>query len=115
MYKIARLVMPLLLFLCCGQLAAQTASSEVRDPTRPLGARTTVGETTGEQRLVLNSVLISAQRKVAIINGVALREGQWVPGANGVKVLRISPQAVVVQQASKTWSLRLAPSVVTRH
>lgn len=120
MYKIIRLTMVSLLVVAfySGSSVAQTASSaasELRDPTTPLGLRASARSTVANQTLILSSVLISPQRKVAIINGVSLREGQLVPGTNGVKVQRISPQTVVVQQASKAWALRLSPTVVTRH
>lgn len=126
MYKIIRLTMVSLLvvaFYSSSSVAqpasvAQTASSadsELRDPTTPLGLRASARSNVANQTLILSSVLISPQRKVAIINGVSLREGQLVPGTNGVKVQRISPQTVVVQQASKAWALRLSPTVVTRH
>lgn len=126
MYKIIRLTIVSLLVVAFYSgssvaqpaSAAQTASSadsELRDPTTPLGLRASARSTVANQALILSSVFISPQRKVAIINGVSLREGQLVPGTNGVKVQRISPQTVVVQQASKTWALRLSPTVVTRH
>lgn len=126
MYKIIRLTMVSLLVVAfySGSSVAQPASvaqtassadSELRDPTIPLGLRASARSTVANQTLILSSVLISPQRKVAIINGVSLREGQLVPGTNGVKVQRISPQTVVVQQASKAWALRLSPTVVTRH
>ncbi len=90
------------------------ADKPVRDPTQPLGytaARGVVANTS----YTLNSVLISAQRKHAVINGITLREGQTIPGSGGVLVNRISPQTVVLQQGTKTWALRLSPSVVKRH
>jgi MSHA biogenesis protein MshK len=59
--------------------------------------------------------LISPRRKLAIINGSTLREGQVVPGSADVRVQRILAQAVVLQQADKTWVLRLSPSILKRH
>lgn len=119
MYNIIRLTIVSLLgvALCSGSPMAQTASAEVselRDPTTPLGLRASASSTTTNPVLILSSVLISPQRKVATINGVLLREGQVVPGTAGIKVQRIASQTVVVQQASKTWALRLSPSVVKR-
>ncbi len=86
----------------------------LRDPTQPLGYKTVV-QAASSSRYTLNSVLISAQRKHAVINGVTLREGQVIPESGGVIVKRISPQTVVLQQGEKTWAIRLAPSVVIRH
>ncbi len=102
---------------CSGVWAndAQVASiRDVRDPTTPLGYANTGVQTGGEQ-FALNSILISPQRKLATINGKALREGEVVPGSADVKVQRILNQAVVLQQADKTWVLRLSPSILKRH
>lgn len=90
------------------------ADKPVRDPTQPLGY-TTARAVVANTNYTLNSVLISAQRKHAVINGITLREGQTIPGSGGVLVNRISPQTVVLQQGTKTWALRLSPSVVKRH
>lgn len=94
--------------------AQEVGSSDVRDPTAPLNYVSTK-VANGQVGFTLNSILVSPQRKVAIINGSALREGQIVPGSNDVKVQKISSQAVVLQQTNKTWVLTLAPSVVKRH
>lgn len=94
----------------------QTATTvSFRDPTTPLGYTAGVAGSVANSHYRLNSVLISAQRKHAVINGVTLREGQVIPGSAGVVVKRISPQTVVLQQDVKTWALRLSPSVVIRH
>lgn len=95
-------------------LAAAAPSETLRDPTKPLGHRT-APQGQHNSAYNLNSVLISAQRKQAVINGVTLREGQVIPDSGGVLVKRISPQTVVLQQGAKTWALKLAPSVVIRH
>jgi len=90
---------------------------EQRDPTRPLGY-SVVGKGSGKANAVelrLSSVLISAQRKLAIINGQSLREGQTIPGSNGITLASIKPWGVVLQQAGRTWELRLAPSVIKKH
>jgi MSHA biogenesis protein MshK len=87
-----------------------------RDPTRPLGY-SAVGKVNGAKAttLRLSSVLISAQRKLAIINGHSLREGQSIPDSNGVILASIKPQGVVLQQAGRTWELRLAPRVIKKN
>lgn len=105
------------LLLCSGVWANETpvdSVRDVRDPTTPLGY-TNMGVQTGEEQFALNSILISPQRKLATINGNALREGEVVPGSADVKVQRILNQAVVLQQADKTWVLRLSPSILKRH
>ncbi len=90
------------------------AEGVVRDPTQPLGYTTASGMMANAD-YTLNSVLISSQRKHAVINGVTLREGQVIPGSGDIVIKRISPQTVVLQQGEKIWALRLSPSVVKRH
>lgn len=96
-------------------LANETNGNEVRDPTTPLGHVAANVSASGAPQFALNSILISPQRKLAIINGNTLREGQIVPGTGNVKVQRISAQVVVLQQADQTWVLRLSPSIMKRH
>ena len=93
---------------------AQSTDAEVRDPTTPLGLIANPTPTNSEHHYELDSVLISAQRKLVVINGNSLREGQVIPGSGGVKVQRISPQKVVLQQGPKSWALNLSPTVVNR-
>lgn len=113
MYKI---IASIICLLASGSLLAnENTVPDVRDPTTPLGHVATSATTRGAQQFALNSILISPQRKLAIINGSTLREGQTVPGTGNVKVQRISAQAVVLQQADQTWVLRLSPSIMKRH
>lgn len=86
-------------------------TNEVRDPTTPLGHSVTYVADEQEQVLELNSVLISKQRKLAIINGNSLREGQAIPGANSITLQRILPQKVLVQQGEKVWAINLSPDI----
>lgn len=112
MYKIIASSLCILLF-SMGVLA-ESDTQVVRDPTTPLGHVTPSATNSDAQQFTLNSILISPQRKLAIINGSTLREGQLIPGSANVKVQRISTQAVVLQQAQQTWVLRLSPSIVKR-
>lgn len=101
-------------------LAEPAANNDVRDPTIPLGYVSSLKVAASAPEWVLDSVLISPKRKLAIINGQTLREGQTLPGSsttesNAIKIQRILPQTVVLQQGEKTWALRLSPSVVKRH
>ena len=113
MYKLIASSLWALLF-SAGAWANDSNAAAVRDPTAPLGYSATGTAVSGTQ-LALNSILISPQRKLAIINGNTLREGQIVPGSADVKVQRILAQAVVLQQADQTWVLRLSPSILKRH
>lgn len=87
----------LLALLACGATSSVWAYS---DPTRPPGF--------GEQRskktaFKLNSILVSEGRKVAIINGKAVSEGERVSGA---KVLSISKTVVKINQRGKILELK---------
>lgn len=115
MYK--RYLRPML--ICIGvtffsaNLSAQNEAdtNEVRDPTTPLGHSVANVAEEVEQVLELNSVLISKQRKLAIINGVSLREGQKVPGVNGISIQSIQPQKVLLRQGDKVWAINLSPRI----
>ncbi len=113
MYKIFVTLLGLL--FSAGALANEANSIDVRDPTTPLGHIAPSASGSNAQAISLTSILISPQRKLAIINGATLREGQLVPGSGNVKVQRISAQAVVLQRADQTWVLRLSPSILKRH
>lgn len=80
---------------------------KLSDPTRPLQ------ETVPTQRVLpalkLNSVLISEQRRLAVINGQTVAEGEQVGGA---KVLRISSDRVLLQRAGQPVEIRLHSSVI---
>lgn len=116
MYNIIASAFGVLLFsVSVGAWADAISKVDVRDPTRPLGHIAISATGSDTQTFSLNSILISPQRKLAIINGATLREGQLVPGSGNVKVQRISAQAVVLQRADQTWVLRLSPSILKRH
>lgn len=102
------------LLLSSRLLWANENAPEVRDPTAPLGY-TASGSVVGGEQFTLNSVLISAQRKLAVINGNTLREGDKLPGSTDMVVQRILAQAVILKQADQTWVLRLSPSILKRH
>lgn len=104
-----------LLILVSLDIAAEAGGNgDVRDPTTPLGASISPVVVDFKPTLELNSVLISAQRKLVIINGNNLREGQLVPGSDGIKVQRILPQKVILKQGEKEWAMTLSPRVVKR-
>lgn len=97
--------------------AQDNARQPGRDPTRPLGYQLVAGKTSvvKEAELKLSSVLISAQRKLAIINGQSLREGQTIPGTQGVVLVGIYPRGVTVAQGERRWELKMAPSVIKKN
>lgn len=113
MFKTMMCSVFILISMCTN--ADDSASANVRDPTSPLGFISKSESVVGAPQFDLSSILISPSRKLAFINGNALREGQTVPGADNVKVQRITRQEVVLQQVDKTWVLKLSPNIVKRH
>jgi MSHA biogenesis protein MshK len=82
------------------------------DPTRPssaLGGGD--GVATGVHGLVLQSVLIAPQRRLAVINGRTLAVGERI---GDVTVAAIQPHEVVMKRASGEFTLRLVPRYVSR-
>lgn len=63
--------------------ASCVADDALPDPTRPL--EYTVGATQNKS-LQLNSILISQNRKIAVINGVQLSENQWLDDKRVVSI-----------------------------
>lgn len=83
----------------------QLVAEELRDPTRPLGYASAAAP--AGQQLKLNSILISSERKLAIINGQTLRENDVIVGSGGVRVKRINANDVLLQQGTRDWKLSL--------
>ncbi|WP_049629547.1 hypothetical protein [Cellvibrio sp. pealriver] len=101
--------------LCAALFSTQELNAQdVRDPTAPLGHVASANAASGEN-WVLDAVLVSPGRKLAVINGNTVREGQTIPGSNGTKVQRILAQTVVLQQDSQTRVLTLSPGVVKKN
>lgn len=82
----------------------------LQDPTRPPGAGRSVAAPVPERTLSLDSILIGAGRRVAVIEGEALTEGQSV---DGIRVVRIHSNRVVVmdQGAERVLYLDTLPQV----
>lgn len=99
---------------CCalmglGLLASAGFAENLPDPTRPTGAAyadaNAVNVPAGP---VLQSVLTSAGRKVAIINGQTVKQGDMVGDA---RVSRIADAEVVLTRGGETQVLKLFPVV----
>lgn len=93
------------------------AQEAVVDPTKPLGfsGATSAGGGVGsaEDGIKLTSILISSERKVAIINGQVLTENQTLKGA-GALVKKIDVDAVTLQQNGKVWRVALNSTVIRK-
>ncbi len=100
-----------LFFVAASDGALAQSGADIRDPTTPLDYTVEARGAGSETEWALDSVLISNKRRLAIINGETLREGQILPGSNEIKVQRILPQAVMLRQGEKTWVLKMSPSV----
>jgi len=100
-----RLLIPFLL-LTAGPLHAATA---LHDPTRPPshGGAWVEEAKPKEPDWVLTSTLISPGRRLAIIDGRAVSEGDEVSGA---RVLQITPGGVVLRYKGKRRELGLLPA-----
>ena len=80
--------------LTAGVAGGQEAG--VDDPMRPFSQpQTAGGPTTDEQAAVLTAVVISPSRRIAVINGKLLREGDEIAGR---RIDRIESRSVVLSR-----------------
>lgn len=86
------------------------AAAELADPTAPTDPALFFGRDSDRESRgwELNSVLIGPHRRVAMINGVAVREGDRIGTA---RVLRIRPGEVELESGNRHIVLHL----LTRH
>jgi hypothetical protein len=90
-----RHVLLLTLLLC----TTTSATELLRDPTRPLSLNGDSGD--------LNEIIISPQRKVAVIGGHEFRVGDEY---GGITVLAIEPNTVKIEQDNVESTLNLFTS-----
>ena len=90
MFKLAILITTLLFV---------STAFALSDPTRPSGFRAAPAK---EQALQLETILIGEQRKIAVINGKALTEGERIGEAT---VVQINKHKVQVKKAGKMINL----------
>ena len=74
-------------------LLASAGAHALQDPTRPPDARPASVQNEAPRDIELGSILLGSQRRVAVINGVALREGD---DHDGIRVRRIHRDKVDV-------------------
>lgn len=102
-----------LLFYCGLSCASLAQGQALSDPTRPPGgsAAPIPGQASVEETppgTQLQSVLIAAGRRVAVINGQTVALGGMVGEA---KVIRISETEVVLRRGAENEVLKLYPGV----
>jgi hypothetical protein len=102
-------------FLLFGFVVCAQAQEAVTDPTKPLGFSGATNATGGkaQETIQLMSILIAEDRKVAIINGQALRENQTLKGV-GATVKKIDADAVTLQQNGKVWRVALNNTAIRK-
>lgn len=101
-------VMSATLGLLSAMLAASTCALE--DPTRPAGYGADPG--TGTQGWTLNSTLVGPERRIAVINGQYVSEGEMLGNA---RVLHIRNSDVVIESGGKRIILHLLPGTVKKY
>ena len=94
-----------LAMLGAAQAHAQTLVDPTRPPNAPVAGETPDASPGGSQ---LQSILIAANRKVAVINGTTVSLGGMVGEA---KVVRITETEVTLQKGDETEVLKLYPGV----
>ena len=91
-------------------LTSPFAQAQLDDPTRPANiANATSSATEVTSSWDLSSILISPQRRVAIINGKTVKSGEILAGA---KVLTINEIGVKLKYRGKIILLKLFPDSV---
>jgi type II secretory pathway component PulC len=83
----------------------------INDPMRPPVSVTGSGKMKTSPVWVLNSVLTSNQRKVAIINQIPVLVGESV---NGARVMSIRDDRVLMSQDGKQFEIKLYSARVKR-
>ena len=91
------------LLLICPAVPAQ--EGPVRDPMRPpvIADGNVIGNE-AEPRLYLTAILISATRRIAVVNGAFYRVGDRI-GAD--EIVAIEPGSIRIRQGGETISLAL--------
>jgi len=105
---------PLLLIMVL--LVSGVSADELKDPTRPGGFQLTAGDgiEAGEQfeQIVLQAIFYHPEKAGALINGRRYVVGDIVGNS---EIIGIYAEKVVLTGDSGEITLKLVPSVITRH
>ena len=97
------------LLLLCPGLAGNAHA--LKDPTQPTDPNNYFGsaESRSDNNWALQSILSSPQRRIAVINGTRVKEGDRIGSA---RVVRIRDSHVVLNTRGRTLTLRLFPDSI---
>lgn len=100
--------LPVWLFVSSTGLAAEP----LQDPTIPPGFVGVNAATEGQGQAPawkVDSILISKDRRMAVVNGQSVRQGDIV---NSAKVIGISATAVTLRNNAETFTVKLLPAPI---
>lgn len=98
--------------LLAGWLPALAVQAQFDDPTRPpnfSGFASNAAQDSGAPAWQLSSILVSPQRRLAIINGKTVRQGDQI---NNARVLKIRTTGVTLRTSKETFTVKLLPARV---
>lgn len=98
--------------LMMGLIVASPVMAQLDDPTRPPGHRLYVpGGKAAAPSWHVNTIKISEQQRIAIVNGKRVRVGDRVDGA---RVLEIQPGYVRLRYKQQEIAVRLVPGGINK-
>ncbi len=98
--------------LLLGLMSAAVAAAQVlSDPTRPPGGQAESAEAVGSGGPVLQSVMLSPSRKIAVISGEMVALGGRYGSS---KLIRLTESEAVLKNGADVMVLRLYPLVEKR-
>jgi hypothetical protein len=92
--------------LLAALLLIPLAAMALDDPMRPPMAAANPRRAAAETGFILSSTTITRERRVAVINGTRVSEGERVGTA---QVMEILPTQVRLRQGEREWVVRLVP------
>jgi hypothetical protein len=93
-------------------VTASLSHAELRDPTKPATFVYTESEAQPAGKLKLSATWIAKSSRRATINGITAKQGQTI--LDGVKIIQIQPQSVIVYQNGRNKKLRLLQHTVKK-
>ncbi len=85
-------------WLLAGALMTSATAQALQDPTRPPEARMASVQAAPVRNLELGSILLGSARRIAVIEGVTMQEGE---SHNGIRVQRIYRDKVEIMDEGR--------------